>query len=416
MLARTPAAAVAGLLFVLGPAGHLPATATGTARHAPTAGQVSPGRTATGRDAVTGRTLSGPAVPSPGVSSVLQDVACTSARNCWAVGSYETKTAQLNEALHWNGTSWTKVGTPDHGTGPGDHSSLSAVACTSARNCWAVGSYDSGAGQLNQALQWNGSSWVRIATPDPGLAGSGLRALNGVSCVSHADCWAVGAHISDRGISRNAVLQWNGASWSAVSAPNPGQNVAGNSRELSGVTCVSASDCWAVGSYVSKAGTGRNEVVRWNGTEWRQVATHSIGALSGVACMAAANCWAVQGQTSDTGAVHWNGTSWSAAATPVAAELSGVACAAAASCVAVGNYASSAALLNNVLRWNGTSWSAVAVPDPGGTGTGAHNRLAAVACTSAKNCWAVGSYWDMSAGAHRNVALGWNGHAWSSQR
>ena len=224
MLARTPAAAVAGLLFVLGPAGHLPATATGTARHAPTAGQVSPGRTATGRDAVTGRTLSGPAVPSPGGSSVLQDVACTSARNCWAVGSYETKTAQLNEALHWNGTSWTKVGTPDHGTGPGDHSSLSAVACTSARNCWAVGSYDSGAGQLNQALQWNGSSWVRIATPDPGLAGSGLRALNGVSCVSRADCWAVGVHISDRGISRNAVLQWNGASWLAVSAPDPGDD------------------------------------------------------------------------------------------------------------------------------------------------------------------------------------------------
>jgi hypothetical protein len=389
MLARGPAAAVAGLLFVLGPAGGLPATAAA-------------------------RALGSPAVPSPGISSSLSAVACSSASNCWAVGSYEAQTAQLNEALHWNGSSWTKAGTPDHGTAGGDQSGLSAVACTSASNCWAVGSYDSGAGQLNQALHWNGSGWFRIATPDPGLAESGLRALNGVSCVSRADCWAVGVHISDRGISRNAVLQWNGASWSAVSAPDPGENTAGNTRELSGVSCVSASDCWAVGSYVSKAGAERSEVIRWNGTRWLRVAMRGNGALSGVACRAAANCWAVQGQTSDTGAVQWNGASWSAVATPGDAQLNGVACAAAASCMAVGNYASPVGQLNDVLRWNGATWSAVTVSDPGGTGAGAHNRLAAVTCTSARNCWAVGSYWDMSAGAHRNVVLGWNGHAWSS--
>jgi hypothetical protein len=83
--------------------------------------------------------------------------------------------------------------------------------------------------------------------------------------------------------------------------------------------------------------------------------------------------------------------------------------------VAVGNRTSSGAQLNSVLRWDGTGWSAVTVPDPGGSGTGAQNRLAAVACTSAANCWAVGSYWDRSAVAHRNIALRWNGHAWSSQ-
>ena len=401
MLARTPFAAMAALLFLFWPTGGLPGRAAGTARPAL---------------AVTGRTVSGPAVPSPGLSSSLQDVACTSVRNCWAVGSYQTGAAQLNEALHWDGTSWSEIATPDHGTGPGHHSSLTAVACTSARNCWAVGSYARGTAQLNEALHWDGTSWSRIATPDPGIPGSGAHMLDGVSCASRTSCWAVGIHISDRGIGRNAVLRWNGAGWAAVNAPDPGANVAGDGRELSGVACRSAGDCLAVGGYVSKARSERNEALRWNGTRWLRVATHGSGALSSVTCTAAARCWAVRGQASGKGTIRWNGTSWSAAATPGSAELNGVACAAAASCVAVGNHTLGGALLNDVLGWNGTSWAAVAVPDPGGIGAGAQNRLAAVACTSAANCWAVGSYWDSTAAAHRNVALHWNGNAWSSQR
>lgn len=147
--------------------------------------------------------------------------------------------------------------------------------------------------------------------------------------------------------------------------------------------------------------------------QWLRIATSGSGALSSVACTAAASCWAVRGQASGRGAIRWNGTGWSAAVTPGRAELNGVACTSAASCLTVGNRASAGALLNQALRWKGTGWSAVAIPDPGGTGAGAQNRLAAVACASTAKCWAVGSYWDRSAGAHRNAALRWNGHAWS---
>jgi hypothetical protein len=409
-LMRAPAAAVAGLLLWSGPAGGLPGTAAGTTRHAPAV----TGRTAAGRTAA-GRTAAGPAVPSSGIASSLQDVACTSVRNCWAVGSYETASSELNDALHWNGTSWSKVATPDHGTGPGRHSSLTAVTCTSARNCWAVGSYDRGTTQLNQALHWDGGSWSKVATPDPGIPGSGAHVLYGVSCASRADCWAVGSHISGGGIGRNAVLRWNGASWSAVSVPDPGTNAAADGRELSGVACTSASDCVAIGGYGDMAGTERNEALRWNGTSWLRLASRQAGELSSLACTDAVSCWAVRGQASGKGAIRWNGLRWSAVATPGRAELNGVACAAAASCVAVGNHDSAGAVLNDVLRWNGISWSAVPVPDPGGTGAGAQNRLAAVACPSAVSCWAVGSYWDRHATAHRDVALHWNGHAWSGQ-
>jgi hypothetical protein len=392
MLATVPAAAVAGLLFFLfGPTGGPPGKAAGTA---------------------TGRTTPDPAVPSLGISSRLQGVACTSVRNCWAVGSYETGIAELNEALHWDGHSWSEIATPDHGTSPGHQSSLTAVTCTSASNCWAVGSYDRGTVQLNEALHWDGSSWSEIATPDPGFPETGVHILDGVSCASPANCWAVGIHISDRGISRNAELRWNGASWSAVNVPNPGANVAGDGRKLSGIACTSASDCLAVGGYVDVANAERNEALRWNGSRWLRVATHDRGALTSASCTAATRCWAVRGQDSGHGAIRWNGTRWSAVATPGRAELNGVACTAAATCVTVGNYGHAGALLNEVLGWNGNSWSAVAVPDPGGTSAGSQNRLASVACTSGVNCWAVGSYWNDSAGAHQNVVLHWNGHAW----
>jgi hypothetical protein len=401
-LARTPAIAVIGLLVLLGPASLAGAgTGTGTA--------AGPG---TGTSA--SRTSAVPAVPSPGVSSGLESVTCGSASDCWAVGSYTARTTQRNEALHWDGSSWSKIPTPDFGYGSGHHSSLAAVACTSAGNCWAVGSYDNGTTQRNEALHWNGSNWSKVATPDPGIAGSGAHGLNGVSCVSRANCWAAGIHISDRGIGRNAVLHWNGAAWSAVTTPQPGENVAGDGRQLSAVTCTSASDCWAVGGYVGDSGSERDQALRWNGAQWLKAAARDNGALSSVACTSAAKCWAVRGQASGRGAVRWNGARWSAVTTPNGAELNGVACTAAASCVAVGNQASPAAVLNDILSWNGISWSAAAAPDPGGTGAAAQNRLAAVACTSAARCWAVGSYWDSGAAARRNVILRWNGHAWTS--
>lgn len=360
-----------------------------------------------------------PAVPSPGRSSSLQAVTCVSARDCWAVGSYETPSAELNEAVHWNGSRWSQIATPDHGTGPGAHSILASVTCTSARNCWAVGTYRSGTTALNQALHWNGTRWSSIATPDPGDAAGGSHGLSGVSCVSRADCWAVGSHITDRGIGRNAALRWNGRSWSAVGIPNPGANIASDGRRLSGVTCASAADCWAVGGYADNAGAERSEILHWDGTQWRKVAAGGSGAggsgaLTGVACTSAANCWAVRGQDSARGAVHWNAASWSAVATPGGGELNGVACASAASCMSAGNYDGPGAPLNEVLRWNGTSWSATAAPEPGGTGAGAQHRLAAVACSSAARCWAVGSYWDATAAVHRNVVLRWNGRTWSS--
>src|SRR5205823_8197298 len=64
--------------------------------------------------------------------------------------------------------------------------------------------------------------------------------LTGVTCASALDCWAVGL----AGDQTQTFVQWNGTSWSLAAPPS-----ALPFNHLNGVTCASGSDCWAVGYY-----------------------------------------------------------------------------------------------------------------------------------------------------------------------
>src|SRR6476661_3698430 len=85
--------------------------------------------------------------PPPGTAlqSELYGASCTSASACTAVGDYVTSTgASKTLAEHWNGTAWAVQSTPTP-SGAAD-SFLQDVACTSASACTAVGYYATSAG------------------------------------------------------------------------------------------------------------------------------------------------------------------------------------------------------------------------------------------------------------------------------
>ena len=71
--------------------------------------------------------------------------------------------------------------------------------------------------------------------------------LEGVTCASASECWAVGSYDTDPNhtSSQTLIEHWNGTSWSIVASPNNGMSV----NLLHGVACASASECWAVGTY-----------------------------------------------------------------------------------------------------------------------------------------------------------------------
>src|SRR5207244_865516 len=88
------------------------------------------------------------------------------------------------------------------------------------------------------------ANWTIVASPNTSTTQNNLL---GVTCVSASDCWAVGSNVAGSGAPRTLIEHWDGTVWAVVSSPNASlpNNV------LSSVTCVSASDCWAVGYYIT---------------------------------------------------------------------------------------------------------------------------------------------------------------------
>jgi hypothetical protein len=384
-------------------------------------------------------------VPQPGTNSQLEGIFCQSSADCWAVGHYQAASgANLNQALHWNGSKWSQATTPDPGgTASGSSSELFSVGCRAAKDCWAVGDYMKKGADLDQALHWNGSKWSVVPTPTPGgnLSGDENRLFD-VVCLTATNCWAAGQY-GNNGVTLNQVLHWNGSTWSQTTTPNPGGTAASDISTLDAIRCTSASNCWTVGEAGNIGGTQflvLNEALHWNGHKWSQATTPNPGGttsgdfsdLSAVSCTSASNCWAdgSYGSSGSTGnslneALHWNGATWALVSTPdpdgtgegASNLLIGLSCTSATNCWAVGDYGSISGgvgvILNEALHWDGAIWSQANTPNPAGTADTDANILIWVHCNSQANCWAVGDT-QKPAGPLLNQALHWTGTKWST--
>jgi hypothetical protein len=379
-----------------------------------------------------------------GNESGLESVYCTMAANCWAVGSTQRAGTSLNEVLHWTGRKWVKISVPDPGgTATGASNELNSVRCTSATNCWAVGSYAKKGADLAQALHWTGKKWSLVATPTPGgTLPANVNILTDVACSSAGSCWAAGDYgaLNSTDLLLNLLLHWNGKKWSQVSAPNPDGAGDKHLNGLLAVRCAGPADCWAVGTgaNVGSQLNFRDEALHWNGKKWLSVAVpnpagvakEDVNQLDGLACTSASNCWAtgVYGKAADRAlnlALHWNGKRWSRVATPnpegtqagASNILVGVNCSSARNCWAVGSISgaesATTATKNEALHWNGTAWSKAPVPQPGGTADGDLSELNSVRCSSPANCWAVGDQ-QRKNGPNLRQLLHWTGVKWVS--
>jgi len=131
--------------------------------------------------------------PNPGSQGTfLYGVRSTSASSAWAVGSDFNGTADKTLIVRWDGSAWKQVTSPNPG-GATQNNDLSSVAVTSATDAWAVGDYDSGTGTRTLALHWDGSAWTQVTTPN--LGGSSIDdSFTAVGATSASDVWAVGRY------------------------------------------------------------------------------------------------------------------------------------------------------------------------------------------------------------------------------
>ncbi|HEY2579679.1 MAG TPA: hypothetical protein VGI74_25495 [Streptosporangiaceae bacterium] len=347
-------------------------------------------------------------VPAGASSTVLRQVACASAQFCEAVGSYQTQISNqtLPLAATWNGTSWRL----QHAPHPAGDSSvqLNVVSCTSTAFCEAWGGPDPAVGNgADLAEQWNGRSWHLQAVPPDSTARS-------VSCVSPADCEAVGFGAGEAG----SAWRWNGSSWKAQKVPS--QITSGS---LGGVSCVSPAFCEAVGFDLSGP-SGLAAV--WNGSAWKVQPTPNPAktastSLNAVSCTSASSCELAgsfelgQSNIPLPLAEAWNGSTWvlqAAAAPPGAAgnALSAVSCVSASFCEAVGSHGNRMGVGANLAEtWNGSTWKNQPTPSPQGQFGPTSNDLEGVSCVSTSFCEAVGN------GPNGMSAELWNGTSWTVQ-
>jgi hypothetical protein len=295
-----------------------------------------------------GRTWTRTKMASPagqGQTATIDGLSCPSSSTCIAVGYYsvgstvQTSHSESFAEVERNGA-WTlqKIGPPAGAVG----TSLQAVSCWSASGCVAVGTLEDKSASSALSEAWNGSAWKDIKT----AAVSGHGTFVGVSCPSSGHCTAVG-NVENKQFHQFVLVErLTASSWRVVSTPK----VAGQNASLESVSCPTSTQCFAVGGYTPKA-TGRPLAESGNGSSWKLVKTAKLtiktnSFLDGISCTGVRSCRAVgalddQGSTSVALAEAWNGTKWvrqSVEAPSPAAGFAAVSCSAASACTAVGDY------------------------------------------------------------------------------
>jgi hypothetical protein len=196
------------------------------------------------------------ASPSPGADSSLSSVAAVSGNNVWAVGCTDfcflSSASPSTVILHWNGTAWKQVASPAQAK----VGALNGIAATSARNVWVVGCaghcFGPMASTATMIVHWNGTKWTRVPSPNP--APDSL--LTAVTATSASNAWAVGY---TRGVNfKTLIVHWNGTAWKQVPSPTPAQF-----SQLLGVTATSTRNAWAVGSDLNGAIVQQWNGSRW---------------------------------------------------------------------------------------------------------------------------------------------------------
>jgi hypothetical protein len=300
---------------------------------------------------------------------------------------------------------WGQVPSPNVGSLENE---LAGLAVVGPNDFWAVGRYNSGrpptvTGRDTLALHWNGTAWSQVPTPNPTWSGADFFTLEDAAAVSGSQVWAVG-YAEDFGSLKSTTLieKWNGSSWSIVSSPNPGGPNLPN--RLSAVAAAGPKDVWAVG----EAGYPNEQpvVLRYNGRRWRAVPTGCGEALYGVDAVSATDVWAVGPNTT----CHFDGNAWVVVPSPqprgafneleyslrdVSAAGPNDVWASGYRVIQSGEYSVFASLVEH---WDGTAWTRMTIV-PG-------HQLNGIDAVASNDVWAVGT------DATRGVVAHYDGHGW----
>ncbi|GAB3987236.1 hypothetical protein GCM10029978_105180 [Actinoallomurus acanthiterrae] len=216
----------------------------------------------------------------------LKIVDASSSKNVWAFG-------EDGSIVHWNGKKWSSAKFSG-GFHPTD------AAAISASDVWAVNG-------TTAARHWNGKKWASVKLP---------AQVGSIHAVSAKNIWAAGSI----GMTKAAVIQWNGKSWKVaktVTLPKPSDDATTSFMDVA----VSGKSVWAVGSQSWECGVDGDDTcykplaLRLTGTKAKTfVATKGVG-YTKVAADGSGGAWILQGAWNPT-FVHATGDTLASATAP----------------------------------------------------------------------------------------------------
>ncbi len=279
----------------------------------------------------------------------------------------------------YDGSTW-------HALGSGLNGSVSALLVHNGE--LVVGGYFTEAGGMlcSNIACWDGSAWHALS-PE----GSGDLPYVGALAVYNGEL------IAGTGAAYNYIARWDGSAWHSL-----GSGVSGGmySTRITALTIYNG-DLVAAGSFTVAGGYPRNNVARWNGSQWLPFGSGLAGTLeSSVECVTVyggelvAGGWFDQACGGTCGHIAaWDGSAWHPLGS---ASLGWV--------LALTTYngdliAGCEYTPGNIARWDGSSWSAL------GSGVNYH-------------VWALGVYGGLliAGGESGDRLCGhiypWDGSAW----
>lgn len=249
--------------------------------------------------------------PQP-LNTYVSSVREISPTDVWAVGGSQNQSTFVDQTFteHWNGSSWTVIPSPNVGSQSND---LVQLAYSTTNDVWAFGYYfDTTANAyLTLTLHWNGSSWSVVPSPDVSGANNFLR---GGGALRSTNVWAVG-YAQGTGSPAALAEHWNGALWSVVPTPSIGYSI------FNSFVPVTNRSSWAIG-YAFNGTHQITLAEHWNGSSFSVVPTPDVSGadtvINAAAAVSATDVWAVGNTfpTERTFTMNWNGSSWTAVTSP----------------------------------------------------------------------------------------------------
>lgn len=259
---------------------------------------------------------------------------------------------------------------------------------------------------------WDGTSWHSYSTP--------TTTPYAIKVGANGNIYLAGGE-KINGVSSNGVVQWNGKTWTSLSAGLDAGYSYIRALAIDGQGQLYASEVFdqqdAQFNLIS-----HSYILRWNGTQWTHVGGDFNGQVNALA-IDHEGALVAGGNFSSPAAriARWTGSQWSGLGSGISGSVNtmqfGVVNALAVDSTgklyAGGSFdAAGGQPANNLAVWNGAQWSALPIPF-GETNIGEPSSVYALALGSDDSLYIGGDFYN-SDPAQPTTLVVWNGTDWSS--